>query len=182
VITIGIGLQAETRDRARVEVSDSAAALAKFMGRKAPFLSTRGDFTRDWLRSIGVQNAVTTGCPSLYMQLNPVDPINADDGFDPDGVVLQATRYGMSQAFSVRAGVNQTLFRLAGTLGLDMIYQSEPEEIDALLHGAASTQMNNTGAVYLPTLYGLTDKAAFDFWLNRHGKVFFDLDVWAGYS
>jgi hypothetical protein len=118
VTLIGIGLQAETRDLDKVVVSDSAIRLVRLLSERSEAISVRGDFTRAWLASIGIGNAVTTGCPSIYMNAFPV----ANDR-DMSVCVLQATRYFASRNFNAGKPVERHLFRSAAHLGLPMIYQ-----------------------------------------------------------
>jgi hypothetical protein len=177
VTVIGIGLQAETTDLERVKVSDSAIRFIRTLGQKSPFVSTRGNFTRDWLNSIGVKNAVTTGCPSLYMRLDVPLPAVADRS----GFVIQSTRYAMVPRFLQATGINRQLFRLAGELDAWMIYQSEMEELQYL---ACSAIANETADVFessLPQLYAKQTRDALVDYLERRGKVFFDIDAWAGF-
>lgn len=174
VVTIGLGLQAATEDLDAVRVSDSAVALARLMAAKGAFISTRGTFTRDWLASIGIPNVVATGCPSLYMRFQP------DNATPPhDMVVLQSTRYGNSRKFIDTGGLNVALFAMAGRLDAAMIFQSEMEEINLLVHRATTEENHKTGASLLPLLYDLPDPAGFADWLARRGRVFFDVDEWA---
>ncbi|HSF64996.1 MAG TPA: polysaccharide pyruvyl transferase family protein [Paracoccaceae bacterium] len=174
VVTIGLGLQAATEDMDAVRVSDSAVALARLMSAKGAFISTRGTFARDWLASIGISNVVATGCPSLYMRFQPDTTVEAHDT-----VVIQSTRYANSQRFIDTGGLNADLFDLAARLDAAMIFQSEMEEIDLLVYGAASDAREKASTALLPRLYGLSDPTEFDDWLQRRGKVFFDVDEWA---
>lgn len=174
VVTIGIGLQAPSLSLDQVVVSDSAIRLARTLGRKGAFISTRGDFTRAWLQSIGVENAVTTGCPSLYMQILPDVAEGGGAGF-----VVQSTRYGITQAFAAESSTNARLFSYAATQGHDIVFQSEPEEIRALVYGAAAPPLGDYPARYLAQLYGLADAEAVLDYLRRKGHVFFDLEAWA---
>lgn len=174
VITIGLGLQAATEDLDAVRVSDSAVALARLMSAKGAFISTRGTFTRDWLASIGISNVVATGCPSLYMRFQPDTLVPAHDM-----VVVQSTRYANSQKFIDTGGLNANLFDLAARLDAAMIFQSEMEEIDLLVYGAASDARTKASTALLPRLYGMQDMAQFEDWLARRGRVYFDVDEWA---
>lgn len=177
VTVIGIGLQAETTDLERVKVSDSAIRFIKTLGRKSPFVSTRGNFTRDWLHSIGVKNAVTTGCPSLYMRLDvPLPPTAERMGF-----VIQSTRYAMNPRFLQATGINRQLFRLAGEADAWMIYQSEMEELQYLACNAIADETAEIFESSLPQLYAKQTKDALFDYLDRRGKVFFDIDAWAGF-
>lgn len=176
LVTIGLGLQAATEDIGAVRVSDSAVALARIMSARGAVISTRGTFTRDWLASIGISNVVATGCPSLYMRFHPDPAAPAHDQ-----VVVQSTRYANSQRFIDTGGVNAALFAMAGRLDTAMVFQSEMEEINLLVHGRMTEERHRAGTALLPRLYGLADETAFADWLARRGRVFFDVDEWAGF-
>lgn len=174
VVTIGIGLQAPTRALDSVVVSESAIRLARLLSRKASFIATRGDFTRSWLRSIGVDNAITTGCPSLYMQVVPAVAVAGGDGY-----VVQSTRYYITTAFAGEYSINRRLFAYATAQDHHMVYQSEPEEIRALVYGEAASPLGDAQALFLAQIYGLSDMNAVRAYLQRRGHVFFDLEAWA---
>ncbi|MFC3529671.1 polysaccharide pyruvyl transferase family protein [Paracoccus mangrovi] len=174
VTVIGLGLQASSQDLAEVKVSDSAIRLARVLSSKSPHISVRGDFTRDWLLSIGVRNVVTTGCPSLYMRLN--DPALARNEGE---LVLQSTRYYMTQAFLNHPGTNRDVFGLAGKYDTHMIYQSEFNEIERMVFGRVTE--GTPGEALMPALYGLETDADYHAYLARRGHVFCDLDEWSGF-
>lgn len=177
VTTIGIGLQAESTRLDAVQVSDSARRFVEVLSHKSASISTRGQFTSDWLSSVGIHNTVVTGCPSLYMNVaTPGAPDSADGG-----VVLQSTRYQMSRAALDSAGLNSRIFRLVGELDLDMIYQSEIEEIGYLVYGKGFERLTMHGGPLLPALYGLPGMEEMQAFLDRHGKVFFSISDWAAY-
>jgi len=174
ITMIGVGVQSSTTDIDKAGVSNSAVRLIKAVARKSRFISVRGNFTRDWLRHIGVHNVITTGCPSLYMRL-----VNCVRSQDAAGIVLQSTRYGPTESFIARNDVNRLIYGLAGKLDTHMIYQSEIEELDYLVYGTRAQKIELPLAQYLPVLYGLKDMDALLDYLGRKGRVFFDLDAWA---
>jgi polysaccharide pyruvyl transferase WcaK-like protein len=173
VVVIGIGLQANTLNLSDVKVSESAQRFIKAVSKKSNLISTRGDFTTSWLQSIGIENVVTTGCPSLYMdmQVNGATPSS-------ENIVLQSTRYGMSQKFLESDSMNRNIFNVAGKFNLDMIYQSEKEEMEFLLTGGGDQNEESASFKLLPSLYGFEDGARFAEYLRTKGHVFYDLDKW----
>lgn len=175
VTVIGIGLQAESADLSQARVSESAVRFIKTAARKSAMISTRGHFTRNWLNSIGVKNAVTTGCPSLYMRLAVSNQLPKERL----GYVLQSTRYGMEARILQTRDVNRELFRLAGQTDAWMIFQSEMEELRYLVMDQIAEAQEETFETLLPALYGCSDRGALLSYLDRRGKVFFDLDHWA---
>jgi hypothetical protein len=181
VTTIGIGLQADSLNIADVKISDSSVRLAKMLARKSPYISTRGDFTRDWLNSIGIENVITTGCPSLYMRLQESQESYVTRSVE-DNFVIQSTRYGINSQFLNSTDINRTLFALAARCDSYMIYQSEIEEIICLLYGVASNENNLQERLHLmANLYALQNKEEMIDYIIRRGKVFLSIDEWSSF-
>lgn len=176
VITIGIGVQADSPDPRMLEVNDSCRRLIHTLARKSPFISTRGHFTTGYLHSLGVMNAVTTGCPSLYMSFPKSDRADGDGG-----VVIQSTRYAFSEAFAQSTGVNSALFKIATQINADIVFQSEPEEIEFLIYDNDAVSICPERARGLAGAYGLPDTNALLDYLRAHGHVFFNVDEWSQY-
>lgn len=178
IITIGIGLQADSMDMSKVRVNESSMRLIKLLSRKSKWISCRGNFTRDWLASIGVVNVITTGCPSIYMKLESKNSQYADEG----SVVLQGTRYWVSSDFINGNNVNRNIYALAGKFNLPMIYQSEAEEIDYLVYSkSGSDEHAKSKWSALAKLYGFEQEVDVKRYLTEKGRVFFDVDQWSKY-
>lgn len=174
VTVIGLGLQSQGIDLAAVKVSASARRLVEFFGQSAPLISVRGNFTRDWIKSIGVENVVTTGCPSIYMN------IFGEAASPPDGkIVFQGTRYAVTEPFLNYNSVNRRMFEFAAKFDAPMIFQSEPEEMALLTYGASVATLGSEQQSLLKRLYGLTTAAELDDFFIRNGKIFYDLRAWS---
>ena len=176
VITIGIGAQASESRRDRIEWNDSSLRLARVLAAKAPYMSTRGHYTSACLQQLGILNVVTTGCPSIYKDFPRIASPREE------ALALQSTRYAISKAFAETPSINQALFQMAFEHRLDMIYQSEPEEMHYLLKGEAADFLSNKHQLAaLCTLYGAESPEALIFYLNHHAKLFYDLNAWSRY-
>lgn len=173
VIMIGVGLQVSNESSAEVRVHESALRLVRAVAERSTSISTRGDFTSDWLRKQGFREFVTTGCPSTYMK-----QVALSDG-DGDGLVLQSTRYGATRSFAAANGLNEQLFRLAAQHDIDMLYQSEPEELEALLLAAGAASLDKLADGLLADTYGLKSDADARAYVARHGQAFVELDSWS---
>lgn len=177
VITIGIGAQAAESRLDTVNWNESSVRLARTLASKAPYISTRGHFTTACLQQMGILNVVTTGCPSIYRTFSKTKRRS-----DQSKLVVQSTRYGITKAFANEPTLNQALFRLAFEHRLDMVYQSEPEEMNYLIKKDMSGLLANQAQKNaLLDLYGAETTDALQFYLNHHGKVFYDLDEWSRY-
>mgnify|MGYP003674674673 CR=1 FL=1 len=70
VISFGLGAQASSKD-SELNLGPNTVRLAKVLAEKCTLLSVRDEFTLNVLEKIGVQNAVVTGCPSNFINLDP---------------------------------------------------------------------------------------------------------------
>ncbi len=176
VIVVGLGLQADVMELAAVEVSPSARRLAEFFARSAECVSVRGDFTKEWFNSIGLTNVVTTGCPSLYMNI-----FECDETIDRQKITLQATRYQVSDAFASGNSIARHLFEFSSRFRMPMVYQSEMEEIKLIVYGKSAATLGESQRNAILKLYGLHDIDQFDSYLRNYGRVFFDLKQWSDF-
>jgi hypothetical protein len=71
------------------------------------------------------------------------------------------------------------LFTAAAKHDAWMVYQSEPEEIEYLVYGKTASFFRDQRAGLLASLYGVGDTDRLVSFLDRRGRVFFDLESWA---
>lgn len=173
VVMIGVGLQVSSESTAKVRVHESALELVRAVAARSASISTRGEFTSDWLRQQGFRNVVTTGCPSTYMKQSA-----RSDG-SGSGLVLQSTRYGATRGFAASSGLNSQLFKLAAKHDIDMLYQSEPEELEALLLTAGAASLDRLDDGLLADTYGVQSDADARAYVTRRGQTFVELDSWS---
>lgn len=174
VVVMGLGLQASSSNLDEVEVSDSALRLAQFFADRAPQISVRGEFTRKWLELKGITNVVTTGCPSLYMNV-----FKTTEATTSDRVIFQSTRYAVSRNFVAYKGINRRMFSLSARFEMPMVYQSEPEEIELLVSKKPVSTLPPETAQTLAAAYDLDSPADLEKFLRKNGEVFFDLSKWS---
>lgn len=174
IVVVGLGMQSHTVDPADSPVNESCRRLVEVLRHKRAHVAARGRFTQRWLESAGVRNAEATGCPSLYMRFAPAAP-RARLRY----VAIQSTRYRMTPEFIAAGGTHLDAFRLAGRLGLDMIYQSEPEEMEYLLRGEAAGSLPALDDEAFRTAYGIRGDGEVRRYLERSGHCFFRVDRWA---
>lgn len=176
VTVIGLGLQSQGLDLAAAKVSASARRLVEFFGQSAPLISVRGNFTRDWIKSIGIENVVTTGCPSIYMN------IFGRAASPPDGkIVFQGTRYAVAEPFLEYNSVNRAIFAFAAKFDAPIVFQSEPEEMALLTSGASVATLGSEQQSLLKRLYGFATATELDAFLVRNGEVFYNLRSWSDF-
>lgn len=177
VVTIGIGLQADTTDLGAIHINASCERLIRILSTKASFISTRGFLTTRYLQSIGIMNVVTTGCPSLYMAFMKGSDI-AKTGSD---TVIQSTRYYYSSEEAKRNSLNNMLFAASGINEYDMVYQSEPEEMEYLLKPGSDIALDTSRISEISQLYGMNSIEELKRYLDYNGRTFVDLDQWSAY-
>jgi len=69
VVSFGLGAQARTSQE-KLELGKNTIRLANVLSSKCSFLSVRDEFTLNTLKEIGINNAVITGCPSNFINLD----------------------------------------------------------------------------------------------------------------
>lgn len=176
VTVIGLGLQSTIYELEAVKVNASCLRFIEFLASQPSPISVRGNFTRDWFKSIGVDRVVATGCPSIYM--NIFDQTEAPQRAKP---IFQSTRYGMTKPLLQSNGINRRMFDFAAGFDCPMIYQSEPEEMELLTRGVSASTLGPDKCRPLMQLYGCASVDALDGFLKRNGRVFYDLGAWSAF-
>ena len=175
VVTIGLGVQASGTNASAADWNASSIRFAQTLASKADWLSVRGHYSLMCLNQIGVLNAVATGCPSLYRKFDFAS-VGEIDG----GLIVQSTRYAASPEFAKQSSINRDLFRMSYENGLDMIYQSEPEEIEYALHGREAEFLRDDELLAkLSAIYAAPSTDALLDHLDEHAHAFTDLDQWS---
>jgi hypothetical protein len=71
VIFFGFGAQASSGAKAHsLELGSHTCELACLLSDKCNQLSARDEFTYDVVKRLGIENAVVTGCPSNFLNLD----------------------------------------------------------------------------------------------------------------
>ena len=70
VVAFGLGAQAGSND-AELSLGPQTIRLAKVLSERNRYLSVRDEYTYAILEKIGIKNAVITGCPSNFINLDP---------------------------------------------------------------------------------------------------------------
>jgi hypothetical protein len=176
IVPIGLGLQSNHTNVENVGISPSCERLARQLSRKAHQISVRGDFTKAYLNGLGLDNVVTTGCPSIYMRLTETP------GYDPDGgLTILSTRFPMTRAFLASETLNRNLFGFAARQGLDILFQSEIEEMRYLFAEDKEALFPANFPTGLQELYGFDTPDALVSYLSTQGRSFDVLDEWVAY-
>lgn len=175
VIMLGVGLQAPSGLIYETQFHPSALELMKTISRKSHSIGVRGELTRSWLTSQGILNAQVIGCPSMFLRLDSNRVTN------PSGLVIQGTKYFATANFGKKDPSQAAFFKFAFREKLDVVYQSEFEEIEYLIKREQISRNSRDRFKVLIDQYGADDPESLEEFIKIHGKVFFSIDQWAGY-
>ena len=176
VTVIGLGAQVASFDP-EFRLNENDCALLKVIADRSPSISVRGPYTAELIKKTGIGNPVVTGCPSLFE--NQID-FEFDGKIDPSNVLFHATRYRVVQGQEKnRDAIDNRIFRLAHETGSDILFQSEPEELELLLGFSSAQDVDKSVRKILVSLYAAKDWEGLTAFLRTHGKVFLNLDSWA---
>lgn len=179
VVLIGLGAQ-DAGYSGQIDIPEGTVRFVRAVAERSASISVRGEYTRQILNGLGIENVTVTGCPSLYHDFRgfAAPPNKLHVRFRRG--LIHATRYTASYApFARTDSLQRRLFRLAYAQGMDILFQSEPEEM-ALLTGLRSRDAfdERLKGLLLET-YGETDWDRLVNYVESHGRVFFDVRDWA---
>lgn len=183
VVIIGLGAQsARIDDDPRVAMPDGTLRLLKAISERSNALSVRGGFTKKVLAEYGINNVVVTGCPSLYADFGPTRKPQPKTAFDLEKCLLHATRYSIKNPDFLQqknTPTNLNIFRFAYKNRIDLLYQSEPEELAALFGYGDRYDMSDTHKENLAKVYGASGFADALAYIQRHGRAYAGMQVWS---
>ncbi|MEM8634649.1 MAG: polysaccharide pyruvyl transferase family protein [Pseudomonadota bacterium] len=185
VILIGLGAQGSDLNQF-VTPPKGTVRFLKAVFDRAQSVSVRGPHTAETLRRLGFENTVVTGCPSLFCDFQSlnVDAIlqKATKPFDLSSVLVHATRFSASHsAFAKNKGVDRELFRFAYEHGVDILYQSEREEIALLFDYESADVFDDRLVTLLKEIYAASNWHELRDYIYDRGKSFLNVDVWSEY-
>ncbi|MEO1673969.1 MAG: polysaccharide pyruvyl transferase family protein [Pseudomonadota bacterium] len=184
VVIIGLGAQAvDVDDNPKVPMPAGTERLLRLIAERSHSLSVRGDFTRRVLAAYGIDNVTVTGCPSLYVNFGPKPNPQTPTPFDLSRCLLHGTRYSVQKpdfSSQPKTEINRALYQFAFKHRLDLLYQSEPEEIAFLLgFDDDSARLTTAQEQHLQKVYGAASLDAVWDYVRTHGKVFTGMQVWS---
>lgn len=178
VVLIGIGAQAGAGMAIPV-LPDGTLRLLRAVSERSALIGTRGDFSSHVLNEYGIRNHKPVGCPSLYLahEKRPVVEKRA-----LRRVMVGGTRYGLPRREPTpEESLHRSLYAAAAKEDFDINFQSERPEIDLLVQWSLGTEID---AERLPpslvSYYGFDDRERLKRFLERHGRVYLDVDRWIG--
>nr|WP_321361159.1 polysaccharide pyruvyl transferase family protein [uncultured Hyphomonas sp.] len=179
VVLIGLGAQ-DAGYSGQVTVPDGTVRFVRAVAQRSSSVSVRGDYTRQILAGFGITNVTVTGCPSLYHNFRPFTPPRSKLHVRFDRGLFHATRYSASYApFARTKSLQRDLFQLAYQNGMDILFQSEPEEMRLLTGLDLENAFDDRLKGLLLEIYGAQDWDKLVDYVLSHGRLFFDVDEWS---
>lgn len=179
IVIIGLGAQ-DTTYSGEIPVPDGTRRFARLIAERCTSLSVRGAYTASILESWGISNVTVTGCPSLYFDFAPFSTSTfRKPRFDKG--LIHSTRYAADYSeFANAASIQRGLFRYAYANHLDILYQSEPEEIGSLVASAEPPEIDGRRLQNLLKIYGASSEAELLKFIETRGRTYFSISSWAG--
>ncbi|KCZ87587.1 polysaccharide pyruvyl transferase family protein [Hyphomonas johnsonii] len=177
-ILIGIGAQDDSYSGA-VAIPEGTQRFVKAISERSESISVRGQYTQEILSSLGVQNTTVTGCPSLYHDFRPFFPPGPVKVRQSKGLI-HSTRYSATyEPFANEESIHRQLFRIAFQEGMDILIQSEPEEMSLLVQATEKPAFDAGLKALLKQIYDAPDWPTLKAYIREQGRTFFDVDTWA---
>lgn len=181
VVLIGLGAQDET-DSGRLEVPEGTLRFVRAVAERSHSLSVRGNYTRKILARNGLRNVTVTGCPSLYQDFRPDSRTllrsAQQNGSGP--TLLHSTHYtARHRPLIDTPSVHRELFRLAYSQRVDLLLQSEPEEISMITPATQKPVLDDEVKSMMTKLYDAPSWDALEAYLLSRARVFFDVNNWS---
>lgn len=179
VVLIGLGAQ-DASYSGRIDIPEGTVRFVRAVGLRSASISVRGDYTRQILNGLGITNVTVTGCPSLYHDFRSFVPPPKNLNVRFDRGLIHATRYSASYApFARTKSLQRELFRMAYKNGMDMLIQSEPEEMRLLTGLDLENGFDERLKGLMLEIYGETDWDTLVDYVQSHGRLFFDVSEWS---
>ncbi len=179
VVIIGLGAQ-DAYYSGSIDVPDGTARFVRAVAERSASISVRGEYTRDILRGMGIDNVTVTGCPSLYHDFRRFTPPPEHLHIRFQRGLIHATRYTASyEPFAKTDSLQRQLFRMACAQGLDILFQSEPEEMALLTGLSGPAALDDRLKGLLQEIYGQSDWNTLLDYVMSQGRVFFDVRKWS---
>ncbi|MEZ5985953.1 MAG: polysaccharide pyruvyl transferase family protein [Hyphomonas sp.] len=179
VTLIGLGAQDDTYS-GTVNIPEGTIRFVRAVAERSHSISVRGEYTRRVLSKLGINNVTVTGCPSLYHNFRTFSPPPERLNIRFRRGLIHATRFSASYApFAQTESVHRQLYRMAYAEKLDILLQSETEEMALLSGFGEDAGLDSRLKQLLLQSYGAPNWEDWLGYISAHGRVFFDVAEWA---
>lgn len=181
VILVGLGAQHPSTGDMNIEIPEGTIRFVKAVAERSQSISVRGDYTRRVLEQYGIYNVTVTGCPSLYSTYHQNSTLGSAETFHLDRCLVHSTRYSARHsAFATVKSVNRSLFRFAYEKQLDLLIQSEPEELKILFGFSDQDPIDEATQKNLKKIYKEKSFDRLETYIRKHAKAFLHIRDWSG--
>lgn len=178
VVLIGLGAQ-DVSYSGNVSIPEGTERFVRAVSERSASISVRGVYTAEILNTFGINNVTVTGCPSLYHNFREFD---SEFDFTPDvsRSLVHSTRFSSTYLpFGKNESIHRALFRFAYKNKLDLLLQSEPEEMAVALGHPYEGFTTEALKDNLKVIYDADIWTTLGAYLREHGKLYFDVNKWS---
>jgi hypothetical protein len=179
-LMVGLGAQSSSLTSFDLNIPAGTQRLLKIVAERSATIGVRGEYTASVLEHLGITNVTLTGCPSLYMTLEPELKIHKRD-LDEGSlrVAVNGSNNVIRHSFapSSAADVERQLLETAVRDNYSYVLQNEFPEIDIVL-GRATPEEAAQGSGSLQRIGSQMSSSAYNTFLQKNGRVFFSVDEW----
>lgn len=178
VVLIGLGAQDQSYSGS-VDIPQGTRDFVQAVSERSYAISVRGAYTQHILRALGIGNVIVTGCPSLYHDFRSFDALDRPR-IRVDKGLLHSTRFSASYApFAREPSIHRALFRMAFASKMDLLLQSEREEMELIVSSDDWSLFDDRLRSLLQEIYGAPDWETLIAFVRSHARLFFDVDSWS---
>ena len=177
-VLIGLGAQNDSFSDV-IQVPAGTQRFARAVAERSHAISVRGEYTRKVLEGLGISNVVVTGCPSLYNDFRSFEAPRRVH-VRPERGLLHSTRFSADHApFADTHSSHRDIFRLAFQHKMDLLLQSEREEMHILTAPDASAGFDERLKGLLMKIYASPSWSALEAYVKAHARLFFQVNYWS---
>ncbi|MBL0406318.1 polysaccharide pyruvyl transferase family protein [Microvirga aerilata] len=180
-LMVGLGAQSSSLTSLDLNIPAGTRRLLKIIAERSNSIGVRGEYTASVLEHLGITNVTLTGCPSLYMTLEPELKIRkreSDEGALRVAVNGSNNVIKHSFAPSFAADVERHLLDTAVRDNYAYVLQNEFPEIDIVLGRSTADQAAQASGA-LQRIGSQLGSSAYTAFLQKSGRVFFSVDEWS---
>jgi hypothetical protein len=177
-ILIGLGAQNDNFS-GEISVPEGTWRFIQGISERSAAISVRGEYTKKLLGERGINNVVVTGCPSLGHDFRSFSPFGRVHVRFEKGL-LHSTRFSAGHApFARNPSAHREIFRLAFARGMDLLLQSEEEEMHLLTQSKSAVSDDDRLKRLLQEIYEAPDWETLEAYIRNHCQVFFNVADWS---
>jgi hypothetical protein len=179
-ILIGIGAQAKDASSA-IQLKQGTIRFLQAASARCASISVRGEYTKDVLKSLGIENVTVTGCPSLLLFSGK--PLRQTGAVSYGNIALNSTRHAYNEEIftnNLSQRLHLALYRVAVEMNAEVVLQSELPDWYFTLKRFADPGICEKSLAFLERVYATPREKLMDF-LKYRQYVFFNTNNWGAF-